>query len=178
MKPDSLKSLSCLFLCSCLSAAVSAADSKPTNVVLFLVDDMGWMDSTPYGSQYYETPNMERLAKQSMRFTDAYALPLCSPTRASILTGKYSSRHGVTSASGHRPPQPADFEYLAKTAPPNQPLLMPVSKNYLDPVHYTLAEALRDADYRNRSSMACHSCRCSSKRESSSGRLTSLGSRI
>ncbi len=129
------------------SHAVNASDRRP-NVVLFLVDDMGWMDSSPYGSKYYETPNIERLARQAMRFTDAYALPLCSPTRASILTGQYSSRHGVTSASGHQPPQPAGFEFLPKTAPPNQPLRMPISRNYLDPAHYTLAEALQDAGYR------------------------------
>ena len=59
-------------------APVLCAD-KP-NIVLFLVDDMGWMDSTPYGSKYYETPNMKRLERQSMRFTNAYATPLCSPT--------------------------------------------------------------------------------------------------
>ncbi len=81
-------------------------------MVLFLVDDMGWMDSSVYGSRYYQTPNMERLAKQSMRFTDAYALPLCSPTRASIMTGQSSSRHGITSATGHLPPQPPDFQFL------------------------------------------------------------------
>ncbi|MEM9016956.1 MAG: sulfatase-like hydrolase/transferase, partial [Verrucomicrobiota bacterium] len=82
-------------------AEEKAPGGRP-NIVLFLVDDMGWMDSTPYGSEYYETPNMERLAALSMRFTDAYAVPLCSPTRATILTGQYSSRHGVTSASGHQ----------------------------------------------------------------------------
>ena len=54
--------------------------AKP-NIILFLVDDMGWMDSTPYGSQYYETPQMDRLAENAMRFTNAYALPLCSPTQ-------------------------------------------------------------------------------------------------
>ena len=96
-----------LFLIISASGSLTIAAERP-NVVLFLVDDMGWMDSTPYGSQYYETPNMQRLAEQSMRFTDAYAVPLCSPTRASILSGQYSSRHGVTSASGHRPAAPTD----------------------------------------------------------------------
>ena len=132
-------------LLACLILGLGSIDAaeKP-NVVLFLVDDMSWMDSTPYGSKYYETPNMERLAKQSMRFTDAYALPLCSPTRASILTGQYSSRHGITTAGGHTPPRENE---LPQTAPPNQPLLMPQSKTYLDPAHYTLAEALNDAGY-------------------------------
>ena len=73
-----------LTFCLVLVATSAQAAERP-NVILFLVDDMGWMDSSVYGSQYYETPNMERLATQSMLFTDAYALPLCSPTRASIL---------------------------------------------------------------------------------------------
>ncbi len=127
--------------------AIAAEPAKP-NIILFLVDDMGWMDSEPYGSKYYDTPHMTRLAKQSMKFTDAYALPLCSPTRASILTGQYSARHGITSATGHQPPQSPDFEFLPQAAPPNQPLRMPISRNYLDPSHYTLAEALKDAGYR------------------------------
>lgn len=140
------------FVCGLLvlSAAVTSAvarEGRP-NVVLFLVDDMGWMDCTPYGSQYYRTPYMERLARESMRFTDAYAQPLCSPTRASILSGQYSSRHGVTSASGHQPPQPPGYNFLPETAPAKNPLRMPESKNYLDPAQYTLAEALRDAGYR------------------------------
>lgn len=129
-------------LCGQLHAA-----RKP-NVVLFLVDDMGWMDSTPYGSKYYETPNMQRLAKQSMRFTDAYAVPLCSPTRASILTGQYSSRHGVTSASGHRPPANPGTSRYPRQAAPNKRLIYAASKNYLDPKLVTLAEVLRDAGYR------------------------------
>lgn len=140
----------CVMLCSCglAAAAEEAAAEKPVNVVLFLVDDMGWMDSSVYGSKYYETPNMERLARQSMRFTDAYATPLCSPTRASILSGQYSSRHGVTSASGHRPAAPADASPYPKSAPPARPLVYADSKNYLDPQIVTLAETLKAAGYR------------------------------
>ncbi|NQU45161.1 sulfatase [bacterium] len=123
------------------------ATRKP-NIVLFLVDDMGWMDCTPYGSKYYDTPNMQRVADQGMRFTSAYAMPLCSPTRASILTGQYSSRHGITSATGHMPPQEEGHNFLPKKAGPNSPLVMPESKNYLEPSQYTLAEALREAGYR------------------------------
>ena len=127
--------------------ADAAARSRP-NIVLFLVDDMGWMDCTPYGSRYYETPNMERLAARAMRFTDAYASPICSPTRASILTGKYSARHGITTPSGHLPPKPPGFRYLPDSAPPGRKLVTPASKNYLEPSEYTLAEALRDAGWR------------------------------
>jgi arylsulfatase A-like enzyme len=130
-------------------ALAPAADppAKP-NVVVFLVDDMGWMDCGAYGSRYYETPNIDRFAARAMRFTDAYAQPLCSPTRASLLTGKYSARHGITSATGHRPPQPAGHRFLPESAPATQPVLLPESKNYLEPSEYTLAEALRDAGYR------------------------------
>ncbi|WP_299460432.1 sulfatase [uncultured Gimesia sp.] len=148
MKMNLLKSIACLiFLFSVQVLAFANAPSRP-NVVLFLVDDMGWMDSSVYGSKYYETPNMERLAKQSMRFTNAYAVPLCSPTRASILSGQYSARHGITSATGHLPPQPEEAaRYPAKTSP-NKKFIYPESKNYLDPKLITLAEVLRDAGYR------------------------------
>ena len=96
--------------------ANAAADSKRPNIIVFLVDDMGWTDCGAYGSTYYETPNMDRLAKRGMRFTDAYsANPLCSPTRASILTGKYPARHGITTPSGHEPPQPPGYRFWRTT---------------------------------------------------------------
>jgi arylsulfatase A-like enzyme len=70
---------------------------KPPNIVLILGDDLGWADLGVYGSTFYETPNLDRLAAEGMRFTNAYATaPVCSPTRASILTGKYPARVGVT----------------------------------------------------------------------------------
>lgn len=146
---STLKSTFAVFLvlsCHLLATATSAAD-RP-NIVLFLVDDMGWMDSTPYGSQYYETPNMQRLSRQSMQFTDAYALPLCSPTRASILSGQYSSRHRVTSASGHQPAAPQDASPYPDKAPPNKKFIYANSKNYLDLDLITLAEVLQQAGYR------------------------------
>ena len=139
--------LACVALACVFNSPLDAAQSKP-NVVLFLVDDMGWMDSSAYGSQYYETPHMERLAKQAMRFTDAYALPLCSPSRASILTGQYSSRHRVTSASGLRPPAEPGASPYALRAAPNRQLIYANSKNYLDPQLVTIAEVLQAAGYR------------------------------
>ncbi|MDP6776198.1 MAG: sulfatase [Candidatus Latescibacteria bacterium] len=67
------------------------------NIVFILIDDMGWRDLSCCGSEFYETPNIDMLASQGMRFTDAYAAcPVCSPTRASILTGKYPATVGVT----------------------------------------------------------------------------------
>lgn len=67
------------------------------NILFILIDDMGWRDIGCYGSSFYETPHLDLLAQQGMRFTDAYAAcPVCSPTRASILTGKYPATLGVT----------------------------------------------------------------------------------
>jgi arylsulfatase A-like enzyme len=126
---------------------LAEAAQKP-NIVFFLVDDMGWMDCGAYGSEYYETPNLDRFANSAMRFTDAYAQPLCSPTRASLLTGKHSARHGITSATGHQPPQPPGHKFLPETGSASQPMLVPESKNFMEPTEYTLAEALRDAGYR------------------------------
>ena len=119
------------------------------NVVFFLVDDMGWMDTTVYGSQYYHTPNMERLAKRSMMFTDAYsASPLCSPTRASIMTGKYPARLGITTAVGHLPPLPPNAQRYPDKAGPARKILLAKSQRFLAPEEYTIAEALRDGGYK------------------------------
>jgi arylsulfatase A-like enzyme len=70
--------------------------SRP-NILFILIDDLGWRDLTCYGSSFYETPNLDRLATEGIRFTDAYAAcPVCSPTRASIQTGKYPATVGIT----------------------------------------------------------------------------------
>lgn len=129
-------------------SAVHAAPDKRPNVIVFLVDDMGWMDCEPYGSRYYETPNMSRLAAQSMRFTQAYSVPLCSPTRATIQTGQYSARHGITSASGHQPAAEEGASRYPDKAAPTSRFLYPISRNYLDPGLVTLAEVLKGEGYR------------------------------
>ncbi len=67
------------------------------NVLFILIDDLGWRDVSCYGSEFYETPHIDALAREGMLFTDAYAsCPVCSPTRASIMTGKYPARLGLT----------------------------------------------------------------------------------
>lgn len=74
--------------------------SKP-NFLFILIDDMGWKDVACCGSEFYETPNLDKLAEEGVRFTNAYAsCPVCSPTRASILTGKYPARLGLTNYIG------------------------------------------------------------------------------
>jgi arylsulfatase A-like enzyme len=136
-----------VFLVLGLLSSAGAVETRP-NVVLFLVDDMGWRDSGAYGSTYYETPRLDAFAQEGVRFTSAYSQPLCSPTRASLLTGKYPSRHGITGASGHQKPQSADYALRPTTGPANQPLLYAESKNYLEPAEITLAEALQQQGYR------------------------------
>ena len=81
---------------------INTAVAKPKNVVLILADDLGWADTTLYGqTSLYETPNLERLAKRGMIFSRAYASPICSPTRASIMTGQNPARLGMTAPAGH-----------------------------------------------------------------------------
>lgn len=143
MKIPKIVLFSLLFLPIAITGR-GAAPAKP-NIILFLVDDMGWMDTTVNGSKYYETPNMERLARRAMRFTDAYVTPLCSSSRACILTGKTTLHTGVTAAAGHNPPKE---QTLAAKAPPSARLIYPLSQSYLAPSEYTLAEALRAAGYR------------------------------
>ncbi|MCP3691019.1 MAG: sulfatase-like hydrolase/transferase, partial [Planctomycetaceae bacterium] len=76
---------------------LQSAEPAQPNVILFLVDDLGWSDVGCFGSSFYETPNIDRLAGQGVRFTDAYAAcHVCSPTRASILTGKYPATLNLT----------------------------------------------------------------------------------
>lgn len=127
--------LSFLLLLVLLALATTAAD-RP-NIIFILVDDLGWADLGCYGSTFHETPHIDQLAGESMRFTDAYAAnPVCSPTRASIMTGKYPSRIKMTNHSGIAGPRGPAYKL---TAP--QPIgSLPLSET-------TIAEALRDAGY-------------------------------
>jgi uncharacterized sulfatase len=113
----------------------SSAQLRPPNIVFILADDLGWADLGCYGNKFNETPHLDRLAAAGMRFTDFYAAaPVCSPTRASILSGQYPARYGLTAhIYGHWRP----FEQLAE---PPCALQMPLSI-------VTLAERLRDAGY-------------------------------
>ena len=108
------------------------------NIVFILIDDMGWKDLTCTGSTFYETPNIDRLAAEGMRFTNAYAsCPVCSPSRASVLTGKYPATVGVTDYidwnGGYHPAKGrlVDVPYIKQ----------------LPQCEYTLATALKDNGY-------------------------------
>lgn len=106
--------------------------SQP-NILFILIDDLGCRDLTCYGSTFYETPNLDRLAAQGMRFENAYAsCPVCSPTRASILSGKYPARVGVTQwIGGKSEGRLKDVPYL----------------HYLPLEEKSLATALREGGY-------------------------------
>ena len=110
---------------------------KP-NFIFILIDDMGWMDLGCYGSEFYETPNIDRLAREGMRFTDAYAAcPVCSPTRASILTGRYPASLGVTNY----------IDWSGKAHPSRGKLVDVPYLGYLPLENHTVASALKDAGY-------------------------------
>jgi arylsulfatase A-like enzyme len=111
--------------------AMSGSVAKPKsdvirkpNIVFILADDLGWAELGCYGNTFNETPNLDKLAKQGMRFTDAYAAaPVCSPYRAALMTGQYPARVGIT-------------DYLR-----------PNDKNHLSTQYVTIAEALKNAGY-------------------------------
>ena len=86
---------SSLLIFSSLQAAL--ATEKRTNIIFFLIDDLGWSDLGCYGSKYHLTPNIDKLAASGIRFTQAYsASPVCSPTRSAVMTGKNPARLGIT----------------------------------------------------------------------------------
>jgi arylsulfatase A-like enzyme len=131
-----LRSLACL----AALVAASAAAAKPPNIVFFLVDDLGQRDLGCYGSSFYETPNIDRLARDGARFTDAYAAcPVCSPTRASILTGQWPQRTGVTDFIG-APRRPEQWTRNTPARPATYTDRLPLAS-------ITIAEALKSAGY-------------------------------
>jgi len=119
-----------------LTAVAAQAKDRLWNVVLILIDDMGWRDLTCYGSQFYQTPNIDALAREGVRFTDAYAgAPVCSPTRASLLTGQHPARLHLTDWIPGRGPWPTA---RLLPAPMEQQLALE---------RKTLAEALHESGY-------------------------------
>jgi len=133
-------------------AALSAADAQKTpdrkpNIVFILADDLGWKDTSLYGSKFCETSNLEKLAKRGMMFTQAYAAnPLCSPTRASIMTGMYPARVGITQPHCHLPAVHLQAALAWKSLPYERARQVS-SATRLNTEYYTLAEALHDAGY-------------------------------
>ncbi len=140
-----------------LAFASQASTEEKPNVVLILIDDMGWVDTGCYGSEYYETPNIDRLAQQEgMKFTNGYAAcAVCSPTRAAIMTGRYPARLGVTDwirsrFQGGKIPEDKENPsgYVGSK---NQPLLCPENALWMELDEITIAEMLKPAGY-----TSCH----------------------
>ena len=109
--------------------------NSPPNIIFILADDMGCAQLGCYGSRYYQTPNIDRLASEGMRFAHAYsAAAVCSPTRASILTGKYPARLHLT-------------DFIAGNPQDHYPLSQPRWQPFLPLAEVTIAEVLKEYGY-------------------------------
>ncbi|MFN0087024.1 MAG: sulfatase [Blastocatellia bacterium] len=126
----------CLALVALAQLASRAQAPRPPNIVLILIDDYGWADTGCYGSTFHRTPNIDRLAARGVRFTDAYAAaPVCSPTRASLMTGKSPARLRLT-------------DWLpGRVDRPDQKMSRPIIEQQLALTETTLAEALKQKGY-------------------------------
>jgi len=120
------------------AATATPAAAPPPNIVFILIDDYGWTDTSFNGSKFYETPNIDRLAQSGMVFTNGYSeSPVCSPTRAALMTGKYPGRlHLTAHLKGTR-----NRFYYTKVVPPDTRLALPLEE-------VTIAELLRGRGYR------------------------------
>ena len=141
-------------LVTCSTMARGAVE-KP-NFILINVDDLGWTDLGCFGSKFYETPHIDGLAGDGMRFTDAYAAcAVCSPTRAAIMTGRYPARLGVTDwirARFQGGKIPADKKNPSRwVGGKGNKVLCPANALWMESSELTIAELLKDAGYRS-----CH----------------------
>jgi arylsulfatase A-like enzyme len=128
-----------LAVCGCIDSTRKLSATTKPNFVLILIDDLGWKDLGCYGSTFYETTNIDRLAQESMLFTNAYsACPVCSPTRASLMTGQDTARlrftGHITAIGRHRHPK-------------NSRIIPPDDRMYLPLDEVTIAKALKPAGY-------------------------------
>jgi len=134
MKPV-LAGLLGLFCLLVLAAGPGRADARPPNVIVIFVDDLGATDVGCCGSTFYQTPHLDRLAREGMRFSQAYsACTVCSPSRAALLTGKYPARLHLT-------------DWIPGHARPRAKLKVPDWTMHLPSEEWTLAEALKSAGY-------------------------------
>ena len=126
-----------VFLATFLASFLPLHGQRP-NVVFIVVDDLGWTDLGCYGSTFYDTPNLDQLAAQSIRFTQAYAAsPVCSPTRAALLTGRHPVRVGITDWI---PGMPDDRAIQPKLRTPEDLHSLPLEEQ-------TLSEIFQEAGY-------------------------------
>ena len=121
---------------ACESKAVSSEiDSRP-NIIFVLADDLGWADLPSYGNTFNEAPNLDRMSREGIRFTDAYAAcPVCSPTRASIQAGQYPARVGI-------------IDFITGHWRPYEEVIVPVNRTqYLPDSITTIGEAMQASGY-------------------------------
>jgi uncharacterized sulfatase len=123
-----------VFLVALLVPTVFSAPATQPNILFILADDLGWTGLSCYGNKDVATPNLDRLASQGMRFTQAYADAQCSPTRAAFLSGQYGGRTGL-------------FKVIAEKEPPKAYMRPPVTNLAMPPSVATLARTLRGAGY-------------------------------
>src|SRR3954464_10258827 len=117
------------------SAQVEGPAPARPSVVLVLVDDLGWTDFACYGGDLYETPNIDRLARDGLKFTPGYSsCTVCSPTRASLMTGKYPARLHVT-------------DWIPGMMPANPMMLVPDWTKFLPLAETTFADVFRSNGY-------------------------------
>ena len=152
-EPESCRFFDVLNLLACLALTASPLAEDGPNVVLFLVDDLGWMDLSCQGSEVYRTPNIDRIAREGARFTDFYAAAaICSPTRAAVQTGRYPARLGVTDWIVPRcwgGTMPEDGRNPSgHYHPDGKPLEVARNPLWMEPSEVTVAEVLKGAGYR------------------------------
>jgi len=126
------------FLLLISSGLLSAADKDQPNILLIFADDLGYTGLSSFGSKYYETPNIDKLCQEGMKFTQGYAsATVCAPSRASLLSGQYTPRHGVLRVTDV--PRARKIEHLYKCS---QPIQKTFSGNII-----TMAEVLQKGGY-------------------------------
>ncbi len=131
-----------LFFSSCNKAEKKETVSKKPNILFIVVDDLGYADLSVMGSKYYETPNIDGLAKSGTIFTNGYAAcAVCSPSRASLLNGQFTARHGLTQYEG------AKFGQAWRKLNRHTKLLPPEYKHHLSHDDITLPEVLKENGY-------------------------------
>ena len=115
-------------LCTCTTPPAEQAAERPPNFVLIFIDDMGYGDIGPFGSTVHRTPHLDRMAAEGMKLTSFYAAPVCTPSRASLMTGSYPIRNGLQTGSWH-------------------PVLMPGDTQGIHADEITVAEILKEQGY-------------------------------
>lgn len=130
-----------------LTPVAWAADERPPNIVFIVADDLGWSDTNSYGSTFYETPNISRLERDGIMLKDFHSTsPVCSPARASLMTGLYAERLGMIQPACHIPAISLKAS-LPKRGWPHLKVIAPHGTTRLDTVFPTYAKVLRDHGY-------------------------------